>query len=339
MVPAAEVKSEKEIAILKIIEACFTLFIQRSLPGANHLSELLVKSVCNMLATGTKIMVTSAQMYPLIASFHAQMNDSNSKPIIFAGLTFIDMLMSEVAFGSHLYGYFNFSLMIAEMKNQLMDKLHEIAWYSAAKLSQSLGQELETEAQTGIRSNPQEVQAIAKLTSVAFECLYKVYNFPFDNSYITFCSDQDLSEQSMNSFPMTWSTKIFDFGFLSQMQALIGYRAIPEDIRVGIIKVIAMLASAKMDHTLSGESGRIWMKFHLLFPSHVLKHYEVSNTRISLEVLEHLIDQIGRTHKIHRVFKLSKLKEEFTVQIESLNVLSRHIFQQAYEVRHIASHT
>lgn len=219
--------------------------------------------------------------------------------------------MSEITMNSHCMGYFNYSVTMAEFIRQVIDQLFEATFTVTCLLMARIGSQATEES--------------IKLLELGLKALYALLCFPFENTYVSYSTDQDLSDLNITVVPFDWGNRLKDLEFLQSMQSLSCNTVLPEGskLRFEAIRLVSKLSSCKLEQVLSHSESSPVAKFFMLYGSGVTSYYDRINKMPPVEVLEQLLDQIGRLFKLYRILKLGKNKEEFKVMMNNLVLLSK----------------
>lgn len=301
--------NEQDKAIVAIIDVLTLLIGRKDVQAA---PDYIVKSICNCIAIGFRIILTKANIGDRVKEIFAGTYGSQDLGLLRVGLYLADLLLSEVMINSHNIGYFNYCTLINEFSNQNI--VHTIFDHTYNVLMQYLYRYVNIDPTCG--------NALQGMLEVMFKLLI----FPFENSFITFSTDLDLSEHSTCILPHSWSERVFSIKFL---ELLLGVAVFPnalEGVRVEALKVLSMLAACRLDSNITPEQQSQYMCFQMLVPVHMINFYTSMKRPPSKETIEPIVDLIGRLMRNFRIFKMSKLKEEFCKLLETMVVLSKIVF-------------
>ena len=229
---------------------------------------------------------------------------------LFCGIQLIAYLLDEVIMNSYWLGYFNYSCLVGEFGIQVNPRLFEALHVTLQQLLNGFIQ--------GDRSR-------LRLVGEAFEVYTKFLHFPFENTYVTFSTDIDLSDHSSTAVPVKLAPFIFDRNFLTAVENFCLSREVSEETRTQAIGFLSKQVSCKLDIAMPEEAASEYVKFHMLFLSKVLSLFDQLGRSPGETNLDLLLDHVGRLFRLLRVSKLLKHKEEMTVLLNSFVLLSRII--------------
>jgi hypothetical protein len=263
------------------------------------------------LAICTKLLITKVSMKQAINTILVRTLCVQEQSTICVGLIFVEILMNEITMNSHAMGYFNYTTTLGEFIRQVVDQVFDATFTVTCLLIAKIGSQATEES--------------VNLLELALKSIYALLNFPFENSYISFSTDQDLSDQSITIVPFDWATRLKDLEFLQSMQSLSCSTLLPESskLRFEAIRLISKLSSCKLDQVLSTNDVPPVSKFFMHYSSAVTTYYDRINKMPPNEVIEQLLDQIGRLFKLYRILKLGKAKDEFKILMNTLVLLSK----------------
>jgi hypothetical protein len=230
---------------------------------------------------------------------------------LFCGIQLIGFLLDEVIMNSYWLGYFNYTCLVGEFNSQVNCRLFQALHATVQQLLKGFFQ--------GDRSR-------IRLLGDAFEAYTKFLHYPFDNTYITFSSDIDLSDHSVTSISIKLAAFMFDKNFLMAVENFCLSQLVTEEVRTHAISFMSKQVSCKLDASMPDEIVSEYTKLHMLFLSKMLSMFDQLGRSPSVEHLELLLDHVGRLFRVFRVTRLAKHKEEMATLLQSFLILSRIIF-------------
>ena len=182
--------------------------------------------------------------------------------------------MVELTTGSHLLGYYNYSLVVSNFVRLLADTVfNQLLDVLGVCLANKLDHDL---------------------LSVCCDSLVALLLFPFENSYVSFASDLDLSEHTVNQIPLRWSTRIFHVDYLFALQQVSCSPATRPDVSLAVVRFVATLAACRLDPGLPEDQYQAYLKYQMTFVPTLLHALSAAGRQLSQEILELLVDLIGR---------------------------------------------
>ena len=234
----------------------------------------------------------------------------NDERHLLCGVYLVSYLLDEATINSHNLGYFLYTSLMGEFSSQAIDSIFEgiHSVCSALLVSYSRRESLDV-----------------RLVSESFEAYTKLFNFPFENSYISFNMDIDLSEHTPLNLPPRICARIMDPQFLAAILSFALNESVKEEVRYIVVNFISRATACRVDHTiqLQVELYSNYLRYQMNFASQVLSFYNSRNRFPSGGVVEALVDQIGRLLYIARNGRLGKQREDFRALLQALNVLSK----------------
>ena len=266
------------------------------------------------MSMAAKVLVTKMNIKDSVDRLLKATLGSCDKASVHAGLVFVDILMNEMAMNSHAMGYFNYTITLVEFIRQVIDQIFNASFDVMWSLL------------VGVKSDANEIDI--RLLELGIRAIYSLICFPFESSYISFNTDEDLSDIGITKVPFEWGNKLSSIEFLQSMQALSCSTGLPEDsmLRFEAIRLISKLTSCKMDQILTSIDPSPAIPFLMLYSTSVTSLYDHLGKIPSIEVTDQLIDQIGRLFKLYRVVKICKFKDEFMIMIKTLAQLSKVVY-------------
>ncbi len=275
------------------------------------------KSLCNSIAIAVRILVVKIKLESKLAEmFQATLGVLKDR-YLFCGIQLIAYLLDEVIINSYWLGYFNYACLVSEFNSQINPRLFEAMHITLQQLLNGFLQ--------GDRSR-------LRLIGDTFEVYTKFLHYPFDNTYITFSSDLDLSDHSSTTFPIKLAPFMFDRSFLIAVESFCLSPLVTEDVRTKAISFLSKQVSCKMEVAMPEEANSQYISFHMLFLSKMLSMFDQMDRNPGSENLDLLLDHVGRLFRLLRVSKLIKFKEEMVVLLNSFLLLSRIIFVREPQV-------
>lgn len=236
---------------------------------------------------------------------------------LFCGIQLIAYLLDEVIMNSYWLGYFNYTCLIGEFNSQVNPRLFEAMHLTLQQLLNNFSQ--------GDRSR-------LRLLGETFEVYTKFLHYPFDNTYVTFSSDIDLSDHSSTAISLKLVPFIFDRNFLAAVENFCLSHDVTEEVRTQAIAFMSKQVSCKLDSAMPEENASEYIRFQMLYLSKVLSIFDQLGRNPGSENLELLLDHVGRLFRLLRVSKLARFKEELTVLLNSFLLLSRIILVREPQV-------
>ena len=279
------------------------------------------------MAVASKLLVTKINMASTISSIVVQTLLSSDEAGIRVGFMFVETLVNEVYLNSHTMGYFNYTITLSEFTRQIVDRLFEavftVCCFVIEKFSQSYSHDLAVLVEHGLKA------------------MLSLLSYPFENSYISFSSDQDLSDPCITIIPFDWANRLKEPMFFEYLQAISCSNAYPasSSLRLAAITLASKLSSCRMDAVMSAVESAPLVKNIMLYSRHVLDYFDKQGKMPSDEVIEQLLDQILRIFKLYRVTKLSKNKEEFKHLMHLIVLLSKIVYSNCTDLDNRIFHT
>lgn len=266
------------------------------------------------MAVSTKLLITKVNLSTTVNAIVAKTVLSNDEAGVKVGFMFVETLVNEVFMNSHIIGYFNYTITIAEFTRQVIDRLFDATFTVCCLTIERFFQ------------GPSENLVI--IIESGLKALYALLSYPFENSYISFSTDQDLSDPSITIIPFEWANKLKEPAFFGYLQALSSSNLYPPNssLRLAAITLASKFSSCKIDAVMSAVETAPLLKSVMLYTSHVMEYYERLDKLPTDEIMEQLLDQIHRLFKLYRVMKLSKHKDEFKRLMQLLVGLSKIVY-------------
>lgn len=314
----SQLTDEKGKIVYRILDVSSEILCGRRLEAPEfvvvfHFTQL--RTICNTMAMCTKLLVTKINMVGTITTILAKTILSNDEGGIRVGFMFVETLVNEVYMNSHIMGYFNYTITLAEFTRQLVDRLFE-STYSVGFFV------IENFAKT-------PTPDLMVLTELWLKAMLSLINYPFENSYISFSTDQDLSDPAITIIPFDWATKLKDPQFFQYLELLACSPNLPpsSSLRQTAICVASKFSSCRMDAVISSTESAPLVRAVMGFSGNIMKYFDSQNILPTDEIIEQLLDQINRIFKLYRVTKLSKQKEEFKHLMHVLVLLSKLVYR------------
>lgn len=269
--------------------------------------------LCGLLSSGYKLFLCKIKVSDQVQEILQRLLsvEGNQGKVVTA-LYFLESLVSEIVINSHLNGFFNYTTIISEFNKQLIDLVFQTAYKVASDVL--AGVLLDS------ISNLELIKASQEL-------LFAVLTFPYENSFISFSTECNLSEHNQTMYPFRWADKLLNVCFLENLASVALMPQIGEDLRVLIMQNISWLASTKHDMSQDPNLLAMNLKCHLKYPEMLISSYTQSGRIPSCEVVESLLDQMIRLIKTNRILRLARLKTEFLQWIDVLLLLSKFVYK------------
>lgn len=266
------------------------------------------------MAVSAKLLITKINMVGTISGIISKTLLSNDEAGIRVGFMFVETLVSEVYMNSHIMGYYNYTITISEFTRQLADLLFDATFKVCCRVIEKFSQ------------SPS--QDLIVLTEHGLKAMNSLLNYPFENSYISFSSDQDLSDPSITIIPYLWANSLKDPQFFRYLEGLSCSTIYPpsSNLRLIAITLASKYSSLKMDAVISAVENAPLVKSVMLYTGQVLNYFDSQSKMPSDEIMEQLLDQIMRIFKLYRVTKLSKHKDEFKSLMHVLCTISKLVY-------------
>lgn len=243
----------------------------------------------------------------------------------------LDGLLGDVVFGSHSLGYYYYSLIVKELVESAVDIMFV-----------ALHQSLSTSLKCYFDGHPELVPVI----EICLQAMFKILSFPFDNTYVSYSTDCDLSNICQVNYPYRWSKFLTSAPFLQSIVRFLLQHGLPVQLQVESLRLLSVISSGRRDPGLSDTVISDFKTIMLTLSHQVLQTYEGQRKPVPSRVLEQLIDQAARLIKVWNLSELDKLdNNSLGTFLSAYRQCTMQIFQRetdvAYsdDVRFVAGHT
>jgi hypothetical protein len=229
----------------------------------------------------------------------------------------LDGLLSDVVFGSHSLGYYYYALIIKELISHSIDAIYSTIYQALEVLPQ--------------RYFDGDQSAHAAL-EVTLQAMFKTVVFPFENTYVNYSTDIDLSQIGQANYPYRWTPSLLNPQFLQSLVSLVIHPSVSDTLLIETLRLMSMISSGRADPSASTEITTNFIRLMLTLGSQVLSSLQSRRRQPTDQVLEQLIDQTARLLKVWPIKTLEKHGAQLRAFLESYNIFTTIVFQREFDV-------